>query len=629
MEAPAEKTDVKRLGALSLAAIGVVFGDIGTSPLYTLKECFDPNHGIPSSPENVIGIASLVFWAIILVVTIKYLLFVMRADNREEGGILALLALAVRATGGDRGLVGPLVGLGLFGAALFIGDGMITPAISVLAAVEGLEVGSPAFTPFVVPITLVVLVALFTIQRRNTELMDRLFGPAMVAWFLIIGLLGLSQVLEHPAILAALNPVRGAVFLATHGWLSIMVLGVVVLAVTGGEALYADMGRFGKLPIQMAWFTLVLPALVLNYFGQAALILENPAAARNPFYLLAPDWALYPMVLLSILATVIASQAVISGIFSLSRQAVQLGYSPRLDIRHLSDEEEGQIYVPRANWGLLLGIVVLVVGFKSSSNLAAAYGIAVTGTMAATTILALVVARRSWNWPLWLCIVLGVVFLTVDLGFLGANLLKVTHGGWFPLAVGFGMLLLMATWRKGREILSRRLADGAMPLDMFMAQQKESSNILRVRGTAVFMTGGTDTVPIALLHNLKHNKVLHQRVVFLTVITEDIPRVSARDRLVVEGLAEGFYRITVRYGFFQEPDIPKVLRLCKAFGLEFEMMDTSFFLGRETLVPSTHPEMPEWRERLFVIMSRNAVAATDFFRIPAGRVVELGIQVQL
>ncbi|ARJ67180.1 potassium transport protein Kup [Magnetospirillum sp. ME-1] len=627
--AATEKTDVKRMGALTLAAIGVVYGDIGTSPLYTLKECFDPDHGIPSTPDNVIGIASLVFWAILLVVTAKYVLFVMRADNRGEGGILSLLALAVRATGGDRGLVGPMVGLGLFGAALFIGDGMITPAISVLSAVEGLEVGTPFFAPFVVPITLAVLVGLFAIQSRGTETVGRLFGPVMVVWFITLAVLGIAQIVEHPYILKAMNPAYGAVFLATHGWIAFIVLGSVVLAVTGAEALYADMGHFGKRPIQLAWFILVLPALALNYFGQAALILEDPAAAKNPFYLLVPDWGLYPMVILATMATIIASQAVISGVFSLSRQAVQLGYSPRLDIRHTSDEEEGQIYIPRANWGLLLGIFALVIGFKSSSNLAAAYGIAVTGTMAATTILALVVAHRSWNWPLWLCVVLGVAFLSIDIGFLSANLLKVAQGGWFPLAVGFGMLLLMATWRKGREILSRRLADGAMPLDMFMAQQKESSNILRVRGTAVFMTGGTDTVPIALLHNLKHNKVLHQRVVFLTVITEDIPRVSARDRLVVEGLAEGFYRITVRYGFFQEPDIPKVLRLCKAFGLEFEMMDTSFFLGRETLVPSTHPEMPEWRERLFVIMSRNAVAATDFFRIPAGRVVELGIQVQL
>ena len=434
---------------------------------------------------------------------------------------------------------------------------------------------------------------------------------------------------ESPAILKALNPAYGATFLFTHGWIAFIVLGSVVLAVTGGEALYADMGHFGKLPIQIAWFALVLPALVLNYFGQSALMLDNPEAAKNPFYLLVPEWGLYPMVALATAATVIASQAVISGVFSLSRQAVQLGYSPRLEIRHTSDEEEGQIYIPRANWGLLLGIVALVVGFKSSTNLAAAYGIAVTGTMGATTILALVVARSLWKWPLWLCLVIGAGFLVVDLAFLGANLLKVAHGGWFPLAVGAGMLLLMATWKKGRQILSRRLSEGALPLDLFLSQQKESTSIIRVRGTAVFMTGGTETVPIALLHNLKHNKVLHQRVVFLTVLTEDIPRVSARDRVVVEGLAEGFYRITVRYGFVQEPDIPKVLRLCKAYGLEFDMMDTSFFLGRETLIPSTHPEMAEWRERLFVVMSRNAVSATDFFRIPAGRVVELGTQVQL
>jgi KUP system potassium uptake protein len=626
---PPEKTDVRRLGALTLAAVGVVYGDIGTSPLYTLKECFDPDHGIPSSPENVIGIASLVFWAIILVVTVKYVLFVMRADNRGEGGILSLLALAVRATGGDRGLVGPMVGLGLFGAALFIGDGMITPAISVLSAVEGLEVGTPFFSPFVVPITLAVLVGLFAIQSRGTETVGRLFGPVMVVWFLALAVLGIAQITQHPYILKAMNPAYGAVFLATHGWIAFIVLGSVVLAVTGAEALYADMGHFGKRPIQIAWFVLVLPALALNYFGQAALILEDPAAAKNPFYLLVPDWGLYPMVILATMATIIASQAVISGVFSLSRQAVQLGYSPRLDIRHTSDEEEGQIYIPRANWGLLLGIFALVIGFKSSSNLAAAYGIAVTGTMLATTVLSLVVAHRMWNWPLWLCVALGALFLSIDIGFLSANLLKVAQGGWFPLAVGLGMLLLMATWRKGREILTRRLSEGALPLDLFMAQQKESTSILRVRGTAVFMTGGTDTVPIALLHNLKHNKVLHQRVVFLTVVTEDIPRVPARDRVVVEGLAEGFYRITVRYGFFQEPDIPKVLRLCKAFGLEFEMMDTSFFLGRETMVSSTHPEMPEWRQRLFVVMSRSAVSATDFFRIPAGRVVELGIQVQM
>ena len=621
--------DFRRLGGLSLAAMGVVYGDIGTSPLYTLKECFDPDHGVPLTPNNIYGIASLVFWAIIIVVSLKYVLFVMRADNRGEGGILALLALALRATGTDKNQVGILMVLGLMGAALFFGDGMITPAISVLSAVEGLEVGTPVFTPFVVPITLVVLIGLFTIQSHGTELVGRLFGPVMVVWFFALGALGLVEVIGHPAVLGSLNPAYGVTFLLTHGWAAFMVLGSVVLAVTGGEALYADMGHFGKLPIQVSWFTLVLPALVLNYFGQAALMLDNPEAARNPFYLLVPEIGLYPMVALSTLATVIASQAVISGVFSLSRQAVQLGYSPRLEIRHTSDEEEGQIYIPRANWGLLVAIIALVVGFKSSANLAAAYGIAVTGTMAATTVLALVVARFQWKWPLTLCLAVGAGFLVVDLAFFGANLLKVANGGWFPLAVGAAMFLLMATWRRGRQILTKRLAEGAMPLDMFLKQQKDSSNIIRVRGTAIFMTGDTETVPIALLHNLKHNKALHQRVVFMTVTSEDIPRVAARDRVVVEGLVEGFYRIKVRYGFVQEPDIPKVLRLCKAFGLEFDMMDTSFFLGRETLIPSVHPEMAEWRERLFVVMSRNAVSATDFFRIPAGRVVELGTQVQL
>jgi KUP system potassium uptake protein len=584
---------------------------------------------VPLTPDNIYGIASLVLWAIIVVVTLKYVLFVMRADNRGEGGILALLALALRATSTDKSHVGILMVLGLIGAALFFGDGMITPAISVLSAVEGLEVGTPIFTPFVVPITLVVLIGLFAIQSHGTELVGRLFGPVMVIWFFALGALGLSEIIGHPAVLGSLNPAYGITFLFSHGWAAFMVLGSVVLAVTGGEALYADMGHFGKLPIQMSWFVLVLPALVLNYFGQAALMLDNPEAAKNPFYLLVPEIGLYPMVVLATLATVIASQAVISGVFSLSRQAVQLGYSPRLEIRHTSDEEEGQIYIPRANWGLLVAIIALVVGFKSSSNLAAAYGIAVTGTMAATTILALVVARYQWKWPLWLCLAMGAAFLAVDLAFFGANLLKVANGGWFPLAVGAAMFLLMATWRRGRQILTKRLAEGAMPLDMFLAQQKDSLSIIRVRGTAIFMTGDTATVPIALLHNLKHNKALHQRVVFMTVQTEDIPRVAARDRVVVEGLVEGFYRITVRYGFVQEPDIPKVLRLCKAFGLEFDMMDTSFFLGRETLIPSVHPEMAEWRERLFVVMSRNAVSATDFFRIPAGRVVELGTQVQL
>lgn len=620
--------DPRRLATLSLAALGIVFGDIGTSPLYTLKECFSGEHGLPLTHDNVLGIASLVLWAILIVVTLKYVLFVMRADNRGEGGILALLALAMRSSHTDRGRVGVIMALGLFGAALFFGDSIITPAVSVLSAVEGLEVAAPALHEAVVPITLVVLVLLFAIQSRGTAVVGRLFGPVMVVWFLSLAIFGLLEIIEEPRILQAVNPLYGLRFIIHNGWGAFLVLGSVVLAVTGGEALYADMGHFGKRPIQMAWFFIALPALVLNYFGQSALLFDEPEAIRSPFYLLVPGWALYPMIALATMATVIASQAVISGAFSLSRQAVQLGFSPRLEIHHTSDEEEGQIYIPRANWALLIAILALVVGFRSSGNLAAAYGIAVTGTMVITTILALVVARTLWGWKLWQCVALGTFFMIVDLAFLGANILKVADGGWVPLAVGIAMFILMVTWKRGRQILTRRLSEDSMPMDLFLARQKESPTT-RVPGTAIYMTSNADMIPVALLHNLKHNKVLHERVIFMTVATEDIPRVSAKDRVVVEGLAEGFYRMAVTYGFFQEPDIPKVLRLCKAFGMEFDLMQTSFFLGRETLIPSVQPEMAEWRERLFVVMSRNAVSATDFFRIPANRVVELGTQVQL
>jgi KUP system potassium uptake protein len=623
--------DRRRVASLAAAAIGVVYGDIGTSPLYTIQECFSDKNGLTVTHGNVLGIASLVLWALIIVVTLKYVLFVMRADNRGEGGILALLALVGQSGakgGGEAQRMGIILVLGLFGAALFFGDGMITPAISVLSAIEGLEVAAPGMTELVVPMTLVVLVALFWVQSHGTAKIGAAFAPVMGVWFVTIAVLGAKEIAAQPHILFALNPYYGAAFIAAHGWHAFVVLGSVVLAVTGGEALYADMGHFGKRPIRLAWFGLVLPALALNYFGQTAELLGNPDAASNPFYLMLPSWGVLPMVLLSTAATVIASQAVISGVFSLSSQAVQLGFSPRLEIRHTSDEEEGQIYIPRANWGLLVGIVVLVVGFRSSSALAAAYGIAVTGTMATTTVLALVVARKLWGWRLWQCLALGAFFLVVDLAFLGSNLLKIPSGGWFPLAVGCGTFLLMATWKEGRRILSRRLAEGAMPIELFLKRQKENPT-LRVAGTAVFMTGSLESVPIALLHNMKHNKVIHERVVFLTVATEPIPRVPAKDRVVVEGIAEGFYRITVRYGFVQEPDIPKVLRLCKAFGLEFDVMQTSFFLGRETLIPSVQPEMALWREQMFMMMSRNAVSATDFFKIPAGRVVELGTQVQL
>lgn len=628
MDMGSAKPGGSRMAALSLAAIGVVYGDIGTSPLYTLKECFSGAHGLAVTQANVLGIASLVFWALIVVVTLKYVLFVMRADNRGEGGILALLALAMHSAHTDKRRMGPVMVLGLFGCALFFGDGIITPAISVLSAVEGLEVASPQSARYVEPITLAVLAVLFWVQSRGTTKIGAVFGPIMVLWFTALGGFGIMEIVTEPTILKALNPLHGARFIIDHGIQAFFVLGSVVLAVTGAEALYADMGHFGKRPIQYAWFALVLPALVLNYFGQAALLLDDPTAVRNPFYLLVPDILLYPMIGLATCAAVIASQAVISGVFSLSRQAVQLGFSPRLEIRHTSDEEEGQIYIPRANWGLFIGIVVLVLGFKSSSNLAGAYGIAVTGTMVCSTVLALVVARTLWGWKLSVCIGLGIAFLAIDLTFLGANMVKIPDGGWFPLIVGLGMFLLMVTWKRGRQILAKRLAEDSLPIEMFLARQKQKPTH-RVEGTAIYMTGNPEMVPVAMLHNLKHNKVLHERVVFMTVLFDDIPRVSAKDRVLVEGIAEGFYRMTVRYGFFQEPNLPKVLRLSKAFGLEFDVMQTSFFLGRETLIPSISPEMAEWRERLFVIMSRNSVSATDFFQIPAGRVVELGTQVQL
>ncbi len=620
-------TDRRRLAALSAGAIGVVFGDIGTSPLYAMHECFSEENGLTVDPADVFGIASLVLWSLILIVTVKYVLFVMRADNRGEGGILALLALVTKAAGKSQRMSAALM-LGLFGSALFFGDGIITPAISVLSAVEGLDVATPALHDVIVPVTLFVLVGLFAIQRRGTARIGALFAPVMGVWFVAIALLGIRQIFFQPQILAAIDPRYCVWFLEQHGWQSFVVLGSVVLCVTGGEALYADMGHFGKKPIQWAWFSLVFPSLVLNYFGQAALMLNQPAAAANPFYLMVPSWGLLPMVVLATAATVIASQAVISGVFSLTRQAIQLGLSPRMEIRHTSDEEEGQIYVPSANTALLIGVAALVIAFKSSSNLAAAYGIAVTGTMSATTVLALIVARRMWGWRLWQCLLLGGLFLTVDCSFLGANLLKIPSGGWFPLVVGLSIFILMSTWKRGRQTLARRLSEEALPLDMFVARQKEKP-MRKVEGTAVYMTGDPEKVPTALLHNLKHNKILHERVVFLTVLTEPVPRVPGNDRVQVEGLADGFYRVMVRYGFSQNADIPRALRLCKALGLEFDLMQTSFFLGHEKLVPSVKSQMTQWRGKLFVAMSRNALSATDFFKIPPNRVVELGTQVQL
>jgi KUP system potassium uptake protein len=619
--------DPKRLAILALGALGVVFGDIGTSPLYALKEVFGgTHHPVPISESNVLGVLSLVFWALMLIVTIKYVIFIMRADNKGEGGIMALMALVVHAESGPR-RARFLMLLGLAGAALFYGDGTITPAVSVLSAIEGLEVATPAFKPFVIPITLLVLTGLFMVQKWGTGRMGSLFGPVMAAWFAIIALLGIVNIAHVPRVLAAVDPGYAVEFLFRHGTLGFFSLGAVVLAVTGAEALYADMGHFGRVPVQLAWMLLVLPALTLNYFGQGALLLADPAAIENPFYLLAPAWALYPLVVLSTIATIIASQAVISGAFSITQQAMQLGYSPRMAIQHTSSRQIGQIYLPGVNWALFLGVVVLVVGFKSSTNLAAAYGIAVTGTMATTTILAYVVARSLWKWSALASTALFGAFLLIDLAFFSANVLKVTEGGWFPLVFGLGVFTLMATWKRGRALLQSRLETDSMPLDDFIASA--SLSCATVPGSAVFLTTNLDSVPHALLHSLKHFKSLHSKVVLLNAVTLDVPHVPEARRVIVEPINAQFYRVKVFFGFMDTPDLPVALEWCCEQGLDLDAMDTSYFLGRETLIPKLRSDMAFWREKLFVSMFRNAGDAATWFMLPPNRVVELGSQVVL
>ncbi len=615
------------LAPLLLAAVGVVFGDIGTSPLYTMKEVFG-SHGLPTTLPNILGILSLVFWALVVIVALKYVVFIMRADNRGEGGIMAMMALAQRTASGNPSLMRWLTIAGLFGAALFYGDGVITPAISVLSAVEGLEIATPAFRPFVIPITLVVLVCLFALQSRGTASVGALFGPIMVIWFILIGALGLHQALVHPEVLAAVNPFYALKFLFTHQIHGFLVLGSVVLAVTGAEALYADMGHFGRRPIKYAWFGLVLPCIYLNYLGQGALVLSDPTAARNPFFLLAPSWLLYPLVGLATLATIIASQAVISGAVSLTRQAVQLGYCPRLSFVHTSAQEIGQIYVPGINWTLLIAVTVLVLTFRSSSALASAYGIAVTLTMMIDTLLAYIVVRSLWGWRSWQGWLFLAGFLLVDLAFVSACAVKIIDGGWFPLALGLGVFFLLSTWRRGRALLSERIRTDTIPLDLFIRSLFHSPP-QRVEGTGVFMTTNLEGVPRALLHNLLHNKVLHERVCLLRVETKDIPFVPDSERIHVEPLDFGFYRVCVSYGFKDDPDVPAALKLAAAQGLRFEMMETSFFLGREKLIPRFRREMHPWRERLFIFLFRNSGSAADFFKIPANRVVEFGTQVEL
>jgi KUP system potassium uptake protein len=622
-------TDNKRLATLTLAALGIVYGDIGTSPLYAIKEVFGgSHHPVPITPDNVLGVLSLFLWSLLIVVTLKYVSFIMRANNKGEGGIIALLTLALHNGDPASRRQKLLIALGLFGAALFYGDGVITPAISVLSAVEGLEIITPAFKPYVLPITLSILIGLFFFQRRGTASVGALFGPIMILWFAVLASFGAMAIIEHPAVLAAVNPVYGFNFLLGNSVLGFFALGAVVLCITGAEALYADMGHFGAKPIQYAWLGYVLPALLINYFGQGALLLADPSAVENPFYLLAPDWARYPLVILATVATIIASQAVISGAFSITQQAIQLGYTPRLEIQHTSDREIGQIYLPAINWLLLIAIIGLVIGFGSSSKLAAAYGIAVTGTMLITNLLAIAVAVRLWQWSPWRAVLGALPFIVIDLGFFLANSVKIPDGGWFPLAFGLGVFILLTTWKRGRELLHDRLAADALQLKPFI-EDMACSGIERVPGTAIFLTPDPDAVPHALLHSLKHFKTLHEQVVILSVSVFDVPYVPDIDRVEVRQLAGNFAQVVVQYGYKDEPDIPAALALCAEAGLPIEMMDASFFLGRETLIPKLKSDMAYWRELLFVAMFRNAGSATAYFRIPSNRVVELGAQIVL
>ncbi|WP_145009197.1 potassium transporter Kup [Pseudomonas oryzihabitans] len=609
-------------------ATGVVYGDIGTSPLYTLKEVFSPHYGLPLNHDSVLGILSLIFWSLIWVVTLKYITFVMRADNQGEGGIMALTALARRAAQGSPRLATTLVLLGLFGAALFYGDSMITPAVSVLSAVEGLELAFDGLEAWVVPIALVILVLLFAIQKRGTATIGKFFGPVMVLWFTTLGALGVYGIVQQPEVLKAFNPYWAVQFFVANPTKGFIVLGAAVLALTGAEALYADMGHFGRKPIARAWLLLVLPGLVLNYFGQGALLLGDAEALRNPFYLLAPEWLLLPMIGLSTLATVIASQAVITGAFSMTQQAIQLGYIPRMQIQHTSSQEQGQIYIPLMNWTLMLGVIFLILTFQSSANLAEAYGVAVTGTMLITSCLVSAVILLLWKWPRWAMVPLLVGFVTVDALYFSANAPKIFSGGSFPVIAGIVIFTLLTTWKRGRQLVVERLDDGALPLPIFISSIRAQPPF-RAKGTAVFLTARTDVVPHAMLHNLLHNQVLHEQVVLLTVRYEDRPRVSRGERMEVEDFGDGFYRVVLHYGFMDEPDIPLALSHCPHADLDFTPMRTTYFLSRETVIASKRLGMAPWRENLFVFLMKNANGNLRFFKLPVNRVIELGTQVEI
>ncbi len=628
--------DRRRLAGLTLAALGIVYGDIGTSPLYAVKECFAPGHGAEPTPANILGVMSLITWALILVVSVKYLTFVLRADNKGEGGILALLSLAFPERRGrvrSGWFPAAMMAFGVLGACLLYGDGIITPAISVLGALEGLAVVTPRLAPGILPLAVVVLIALFTAQRAGTARVGRVFGPITLVWFLCLGMLGVRGILAEPGVLAAVNPIHGLRFLAEGRMVGLVVLGAVVLVVTGGEALYADMGHFGRRPIRLAWFTIVLPALLLNYLGQGALLLARPelvdGPSFNPFYQLCPRWAVIPMIFMATAAAIIASQALISGAYSLTMHAIQLGYMPRLVIEHTSESERGQIYMPQVNWALMVACIWLIIEFRTSDRLASAYGVAVTFTMITTTILFFFAARRVFRWNVLQAGAVCLMMLAVEVPLAFSNLLKLPHGGWFPLAVAAGVFLLMSTWKKGRRLVGERLRDAMVPLDRFVADL-ERRDIPRVAGTAVYMASNPDGTPLALLHNLKHNKVLHRRVVFLTIaIAEEDARVDEAERVTVEELEAGCWRVRGLYGFMEEPDVRDILRRCGERGLEFKELETTFFLSRETIIPARKTGMALWREQLFAVMSRNAQSATAFFRLPANRVVELGMQVEI
>ena len=627
MSASEQQHSKRYLLTLSLGALGVVYGDIGTSPLYAFRECFAPEHHLAPTPANILGVLSLIFWALILIISIEYLVFVMRADNRGEGGIVALMSLvgSKQTTSRRRAI---LVGLGLFGAALLYGDGMITPAISVLSAIEGLNVATPVFGPYVVWITVGVLIGLFAVQKYGTAKVGSIFGPVMLAWFTVLALLGISHIVAEPAVLQAVLPTHAINFFIRNEGTGFLVLGSVFLVITGGEALYADMGHFGIRPIRWVWFSFVLPALLLNYFGQGAFLLHTPQGVENPFFRMAPQWALIPLVVLATAAASIASQAVISGAFSLTRQAVQLGYLPRIRIRHTSAREIGQIYIPSVNWFLMVSAIALVFAFRESGRLAAAYGVAVTATMAITTTLTSVYARDRWRWPLGGALAFAFFFLCFDLSFFGANIIKVRDGGWFPLVVGLSIFTLMSTWRAGRRILNQRLAEGVLSVEAFV-HELANGRVHRVPGTAIFMSRNREGVPTTLLHNIKHNKIVHNKVVLLTVETEETSHLGSDERHEWQDLGHGVYRLTLRFGYMEDQDIPETLEKINDGPVTFNSIATSYFLGRETLIPTKRPGMAIWREHLFAWMMRNSSSASVFFNLPANQVIELGAQVEL